>query len=329
MEYNCINQYLRTDLAYDAYKVYGKNVPKGFKETIRFIDSIKVIKHNVTKDASNIIDKPEGTYYTIDLEGVNYHDKDMATRIEDTVSYVIKDLLSMNNLINKKCLVVGLGNDLVTPDALGPYVVDNIVVTRHLYVLDKLHSGYSVVSAISPGVMGTTGIETYDIVQSIKDKIGIDYIIVVDALCSSSISRVNRTIQFTDSGIRPGSGVLNKRKEISRSTMGIPVFAIGVPTVVDCTSIVYDTIKYTIDYLNNEYQKSDKLSRNEEILLQKEFFGKVGLLNETDQKELYKTVLTPSVPQMMVTGKDIDEQIEDLSKILAWGINKGLHASLT
>ena len=240
-------------------------------------------------------------------------------------------------------LIVGLGNDNITPDAIGPYVVDNIVVTRHLALNDELHKGYSNVSAISPGVMGTTGIETYDVIEAVRNKIDVDYIIVVDALASSSIARVNKTIQITDTGIQPGSGVGNKRKEISFNTMRIPVFAVGIPTVVDAVTIASNTLDYVIKYLSLEYNdmipsvnklspsgldiKYDEISEPA-LKLKEEFLGKIGLLNEIELKNLFSEVLTPNGYNLMVTSKDIDLEVEDLSKIVAWGINKALHESI-
>ena len=213
----------------------------------------------------------------------------------------------------------------------------------HLKLNDQLTEGYSVVSAISPGVMGTTGIETYDVIEAIRNKVNIDYIIVVDALASSSISRVNKTIQITDTGIAPGSGVGNKRKEISFNTMHIPVFAIGIPTVVDAVSIASNTLNYALKYLNLEYSdnmpKINKLSPNGVALnydeieepkenVKEQFLGKIGLLSEEEQKNFFQEVLTPNGYNLMVTSKDIDLEVEDLSKIVAWGINKALHQNI-
>ena len=216
--------------------------------------------------------------------------------------------------MGKKCLIVGLGNINVTPDALGPYVVDNVIVTRHLFELNKISEGFSNVSAISPGVMGTTGIETYDIISSVVKEIDCDYLIVVDALATSSISRVNKTIQITDSGINPGSGVGNKRKELSFDTLGIPVIALGVPTVVDSVTITSDIIEYLLKHLENI---------NEEKML-----GEFGLLKEETKRKLIKGVLEPNGFNMMVTPKEIDADIEDLTKIIANSINLSLHIGL-
>ena len=177
MENQKNNFKLRTDLAYDSVSLYSSKVINGLKETKINIENIEIIKHEVTSAASEILSKAVGLYYTIDLSKHNYHDHQVSNKIENSVSYVLKEMLKSRNLLGKKALIVGLGNANITPDAVGPYVVDNIVVTRHLDVNNELSNGYSVVSAISPGVMGTTGIETYDIIEAVRNKIDIDYII--------------------------------------------------------------------------------------------------------------------------------------------------------
>lgn len=318
---------LRTDLAYDVYMETSKEKIEGFEEIKRKINGLNVYEHKVSSKASFQINKAEGIYYTIDLNNVNYHDTKVSRKIEDTVSLIIKEMLSKYNLIGKKCLIVGLGNDSVTPDSIGPYVVDNVIVTRHLDLMDDLSEGYSVVSAITPGVMGETGIETYDIIEAIRKKIDIDYIIVVDALASSSIERVNKTIQFTDSGIQPGSGVGNKRKELSCNTLRLPVFAIGIPTVVDAVTIVNDTLDYTMKVLCDDY-KNEVNKYMPDIAIKEKMLGKIGLLTEEDRRDLFMNILTPNGFNLMVTSRNIDEEVEDLSKIVAWGINKSLHSSI-
>lgn len=340
MENQKINFSLRTDLAYDSVRNYESSEINGLIETKEVINGVEITKHIVKEVAREILNKAPGIYYTIDINEQNYHDHNISKEIENIVAGVLLELIESRNLKGKNALIVGLGNDNITPDAIGPYVIDNIVVTRHLDINEELNNGYSVVSAISPGVMGTTGIETYDIIEAVRNKINVDYIIVVDALCSSSIARVNKTIQITDTGIQPGSGVGNKRKEISFNTMRIPVFAVGIPTVVDAVTIASNTLEYVIKYLNLEYNNMvpsvNKLSPsgigieydnvsepNKEV--KEHFLGQIGLLNQEELKVLFQEVLTPNGYNLMVTSKDIDAEVEDLSKIVAWGINKALH----
>lgn len=323
---------VRTDLAYDEATRYSEENIPDFLQTEEEIDTIPVYKNVVGPVASNIINKQVGTYYTIDLSKVDFHDAMICEKIEHAVASILLRFINMRGLTKKKCLLVGLGNVNVTPDALGPYVMDNVIVTRHLAQMGSLSSGFSEVSAISPGVMGTTGIETSDIIKAVKDKINVDFLIVVDALASSSIARVNKTIQITDTGIRPGSGVGNKRKELSLATMGVPVIAIGVPTVVDAVTITSDAIDYVIKYLN-EHSKNNPTANLEEAKeptddAKEMFMGQIGLLDEGEKKRLIQEVLTPNGYNMMVTPKEVDADIEDLSKIIATGLDLALHHGL-
>ncbi len=330
---------VRTDLAYeDAARVNNLQDTNCHEYNI---DNIPVICTKVGKKDEQLINKREGLYYTIDLTNVKMHDHEDAKKMEKALLNVLLELIEKHQLTNKKCLVIGLGNVNVTPDSLGPYVLDNVIVTRHLFELGSVHEGYSEVSGFSPGVMGNTGIETFDIIKSVVDKINVDYVIVVDALAAASISRVNRTIQVTDAGINPGSGVGNARKEISSVTLGKPVIAIGVPTVVDAVTITSDVIDYIVKYLGDELNTSKKSVNkltpgvkdyermeepNEEV--KKHFLGEVGSLTYEEKKDLINQVLTPSGYNMMVTPKEVDADIEDLAHIIATSIDLALHPSL-
>ncbi len=242
------------------------------------------------------------------------------------------------------CLIVGLGNKSSTADSLGPKVVDRVLVTRHLFVLNtNVKEGIREVSAISPGVMATTGIETFDIITSIVKKTKPQFLVVVDALASSSIDRINKTIQLTNTGIHPGSGVGNNRKELSFETINIPVIAIGVPTVVESTIIVNDTIDYLFKHIsyikknytmnklvfthNKNYLKDvneEDLSKNEK----KEISGMLGELDDNDKKALIEEVLTSLDYNLIVTPKEIDFLIDNLSKVIAKSIDKALHDAI-
>ena len=323
---------IRTDLAYDDATRYSSDNIPDFIQTEEEIDGITIFKNVIGPIASKITNKQVGTYYTIDLSKTDFHDAIICERIEHAVANIILRFISVRGLTKKKCLLVGLGNVNVTPDALGPYVMDNVIVTRHLAQMGSLNSGFSEVSAISPGVMGTTGIETSDIIKAVKDKINVDFLIVVDALASSSIARVNKTIQITDTGIRPGSGVGNKRKELSLATMGVPVIAVGVPTVVDAVTITSDAIDYVIKYLNENAKNNTNIDLEEAKEptddAKEMFMGQIGLLDEVEKKRLIQEVLTPNGYNMMVTPKEVDADIEDLSKIIATGLGLALHHGL-
>ncbi len=333
----------RTDLAKDEYEAYSKENLIDFQNEENEINGIVVCKNIIGENSSVIINKKAGIYYTLDLSNVDIHDNATIDNIEEVFSKILKELLVELNLNNKKALVVGLGNNNITPDAIGPYVVDNIVVTRHLEQMNVLSDGFVSVCAMSPGVMGSTGIETYDVIESIVSKVDVDFVIVVDALATNSIKRINRTIQITNTGIKPGAGVGNKRKELSNETLNVPVIAIGVPTVVDATTITVDAINMILKYLylekNNETSKANLLTNKlvkEDLDQVKEvdnktknaFLGSFGMLNETEQRTLIEEILTPQGYNLMVTPKEIDVEVEDLSKIIANGINIALHSGL-
>ena len=206
--------------------------------------------------------------------------------------------------------MVGLGNIYVTPDALGPKVVPHIEVTRHIleYMPKAMPEDTRPVSAISPGVLGTTGIETMEVLKGIVDNTHPKFLIVIDALASRSIERISSSIQIADTGIVPGAGVDNKRKEISIKTLGIPVIALGIPTVVDLASITNDCINLFIESLQQKAMSNSYLND----------------IKEKDNYEEIKEALIPKDYNMIVTPKEIDKLIENMSKIISKGINKAV-----
>lgn len=269
------NYDLRCDLITDVNIKLNKKV--------RNISNIKVESINLNKSDAKKINKRKGSYISILFDDVT--DKDNYKKVKEIVKKEIKKLLQEKKLLGKSCLVIGLGNNLSTPDSLGPKVVDNIIATRHLFDLGSVDENYSKVSKISPGVYGISGIETFDIVKGIVEKIKPDYIIIIDALSSTSIKKVNKVVQITDSGIEPGSGIGNQRKELSKTTLKKDVIAIGIPTVVSLHTIV------------------------------KEF------LNEYDVDNLLKE----KGNNYMVTPKEIDFEIDKLSLLLSSSINETVH----
>lgn len=291
---------------------------------------------DITLDENNILNKKKGRYITISFNDVT--DKDNRKKVEEVFIDNLHKLLG--DIKDKKFLIVGLGNIKSTPDSLGPKVIDNILVTRYLYETPgiDIDENYSNVSAIIPGVSGTTGIESTDIILGIIDKIKPDIVIAIDALASSSIDRINKTIQMTDTGIEPGSGVGNKRKELSYDTLNVKTIAIGIPTVIDGVTIVADTIEfmkkkfsYSKDTLN---KKSEKfvLNRNYKDTLdnlteeeKEKLLGVIGNLSDEEIKQLIFEVLSPIDYNLMVTVKEIDFVIDKLILLLSNGINKTLH----
>lgn len=325
------NVNIHTDLVIEQI-----NDKKLIKEEV--INNIKISR--VVMDKNNLLNKKEGNYITIELTDItNYEDRENVGKV---LVNEIKDILNKNNIKdNYECLVIGLGNKKSTPDALGPIVIDNILVTRHLFELNAdVKEGIRKVSAIIPGVMGNTGIETIDIIKGIVDNVKPKFIIVIDSLCASSIERLNKTIQLTDTGIHPGSGIGNMRKEISKDTLGIPVIAIGVPTVVESVTIVNDTLEYMfmhLNYLKNNYETSklvvkrnnnylDKIKSSKVSNEDKEILGGIiGSLDEEKKKNLISEVLNNINYNLIVTPKEIDFIIEKLANVISNSINNAIN----
>lgn len=327
------NYEIRTDLIIESIEKNNSNI----KTEINNYDNIKVTTIDITKEESKILHKKEGKYITIEFDDVtDYDNKEKVIKI---FTKELKNIITNLNLDITDILIVGLGNASSTPDSLGPKVIDNIIITRHLKLINELSSDYKVVSALKPGVMANTGIETKDIISSVVEKTKPSLLVVVDALASSSISRINKSIQITDTGIHPGSGIGNKREEISKETMSIPVIAIGVPTVVESSIIVYDTINYLFKHLSyikdnpnknklvlSRYNYIDKIKDkdlNKEE--KKEVLGLIGELSDYDKKDLINEVLNSLNYNLIVTPKEIDFQIEKLAEVISTGVNNYIH----
>lgn len=325
---------MRTDLAIDEVNNEELEKLKEEKE-----NGIKVFTVDVTKENQDKFNKKCGKYITIAFDDVT--DYNNSINVEKVFTSELKKMIESHNITSSaSCIIIGLGNEKSTPDSLGPLSINDIIVTNHLFSLGiNVEDGFRVVSAFNPGVMGQTGIETSDIILSLVEKLKPDFLIAIDSLASSSIERVNKTIQMTDTGIHPGSGVGNSRKEISYEKLNIPVVAIGVPTVVDANVIVSDTINYMYKHyaFNKEFLKNpiSKLVPNGVNYLKKDvnikesdkkdLFGIIGTLSDNEFKELIYEVLTPIGYNMMVTPKEIDFVIEKLSDVIGNGINKALH----
>ncbi|ASK63138.1 GPR endopeptidase [Virgibacillus phasianinus] len=346
---------VRTDLAVEAKDMYVEQEDtqvdqmKGINITERTEDDIKISYVEIDDTGAKIIDKKPGTYVTLYADGVKKQDTKRQEKAAGILAKELEQLLKKNKLpLNAKCLIVGLGNWNVTPDALGPMTVEKILVTSHLFKLEheSVADGYRSVAAVTPGVMGLTGMETSDIIFGIVEKFKPDFVIAIDALASRSIERVNETIQLSDAGINPGSGVGNKRKEISQDTLGVPVFAIGVPTVVDAATITSDTIDFLLKHFGREWREKDRPSKSlapasmtfgEKKFTEKDmpdeeqrntFLGIVGNLSEEEKRSLIREVLTPIGHNLMVTPKEVDGFMKDMASVVATGINAALHETV-
>lgn len=306
----------RTDLALERRDIFKKNNNleeiDGIETENKEIDeNLKVSIVRITNEnGEQAIGKPIGTYVTIDIKKLKLAEEEEIQKSAETLSQELKEVIDKHIQFKDDILVVGLGNLYVTPDSLGPKVINEIDVTRHIikYLPQYIDENSRPVSAISPGVLGTTGIETLEILEGIVQNIKPKLLIVIDALASRSIERISSTIQISDTGIVPGAGVGNTRKEISQKTLGIPVVAIGIPTVVESAVLVNDCLDLFIDKLQQEAKSNDYLNK----------------LKEQDNYEEIKDALNPSDYNMIVTPKEIDELIENMSSIVARGINMSL-----
>lgn len=311
---------VRTDLALEAREMVGdiETEMKGIKVSVDQYSDIdmKITKVEVLNEkGEQQIHKPIGNYITIECDEIKRSAMDNK---KDIVEAVAKELMKIVDCKGKTILVIGLGNHSVTPDSLGPKVVNNLIVTRHLFeqfngmeedVLER-------VSSLAPGVMGQTGIETVEIVKGVVDTIKPDLVIAIDALASRRTSRVNSTIQIADTGVHPGSGVGNRRKGLNEKTLGVPVIAVGVPTVVDAATIVNDTMEELFIQIRKNYDGDDHI------------LDVIGSMNEHEKYELIKEVLFPYVGTMFVTPKEIDEVIERLSDIISTALNMAMHPKM-
>lgn len=306
----------RTDLALERRDIYQKannlNQIDGVESTEEKInEKLKVTRVEITnQNGEKAIGKPIGNYVTIDVKNLKLAEDEDIQKASEVVANELKKIIELHTDKHGDILVVGLGNIYVTPDALGPKVINGIEVTRHIinYLPQYVNEGTRMVSAISPGVLGTTGIETVEILKGIVDNIHPKLVIVIDALASRSIERISSTIQLSDTGIIPGAGVGNKRSEISEATLGIPVIAIGIPTVVETAVLVNDSLDLFITKLQNEAKSNDYLNQ----------------LKEKDNYEEIKEALMPSDYNLIVTPKEIDDLIENMSEIVAMGINQSM-----
>lgn len=342
---------VRTDLAIEAKDIYTSSEKKqgtaaGISVTEKKTEGITVNYVQVNEEGAKQIGKKPGIYITIHTEAIKNQDTKQEEETALVLAKELEQMLAENDIpTDATGLIVGLGNWNVTPDALGPEVIEKIMVTNHLFELqpESVADGYRPVSAVSPGVMGTTGIETSTLIHGIIEKTKPDFVIAVDALAARSVSRVNSTIQLSDTGIHPGSGVGNKRKELSKDTLGIPVFSVGVPTVVDAVTITSDTIDYLFKHFGKEWKEKDKPSKalvpagmrfgkkelTDEDLPSEEqrqaIFGMIGGLTEEEKRQLIHEVLTPLGSNLMVTPKEVDGFIADMAHVIAAGINGALH----
>ena len=314
------NYSVRTDLALeekerfesDDVEVQGVVLEEDYDEE----QELRVTRVEIrTENGAKAMGKPVGTYLTLETPNLAIPDDESHMNIAVRLCGHIRELVR-KNAGNKEgdlsVLVVGLGNREVTPDALGPYVADHLSVTRHIvkeygkYAMGLEHA--SLISAIVPGVMGQTGMESTEIVRGIVKETHPDMVIAVDALAARNSKRLNRTVQIADTGIHPGSTRDLVWSGLTEESLGVPVIGIGVPTVVDAATIVNDTMENFIAAL----ESSDSLKGVGEVLRS---------YNAGEKYEFVKELIAPHLNGMFVTPKDVDEMIHQISHTISEALN--------
>ncbi len=307
---------IRTDLALEArefLQVSGAREVPGVGVEEEQVGPVKVTRvHILTAEAERLMGKSRGRYITVECRALRERSREVEEQVSSVVARELRRLLDWSQ--HPSVFVVGLGNWNATPDALGPRVVDNLLITRHLhtYAPSELAGGLRSVCALAPGVLGLTGIETWEIIKGVADKIRPHVVVAADALAARNLDRVMTTVQLADTGIHPGSGVGNRRVGITQATMGIPVIAVGVPSVVHAVTVAQDTISLLLDQL-----------RQHASLLQI-----VSQMEEVEKQELIKEVLHPYVGDLMVTPKEVDVQIDQMARVVADGLNMAFHEAI-
>lgn len=312
----------RTDMADERVDTYKK------VKNVSEVDGIKVNTESRNGIVTTVVDvlneqgkealkKEIGKYITIEISDLSKLEKENNDEVASVLSNKLKELIGSDN--TKSILVVGLGNEAATPDALGPKVTKEVNITRHIinFAKELVEPNTRSVSAISPGVLGTTGIETSEIILSVVEKIKPDIIIAIDSLASSSIQRIGNTIQLSNTGITPGAGVRNKREGLNQDTLGIPVIAIGVPTVVDIATITNEAID---KMLNSAKKEMEEFSNK--IIAKGQIESIFEYLEKDTRYDMISNIL--NTENYIVTPKEVDEVIEEMSSIIACGINKAV-----
>ncbi len=289
---------IRTDLAVEAKQLWEECAEETTKlEGVKAEDykreGLSVTKVEILNEkGAEELGKPVGTYVTVELSGLGRGGEDAFRSAVEAVSSEIRSLLGISE--SAVALVIGLGNWHITPDAIGPKTVENTMVTKHLCDrMPEMFGRFRPVSALSPGVLGQTGLESAQVIKGVRDELLPDCVIVIDALASRNLSRLCSTVQITDTGIIPGSGIGNARAAINRETLGVPVVAVGVPTVVDVATLASD------------------------------------LIEQSGGGEVSPEVFSRFSGGMIVTPKEIDEKVTDISKILGYSINLALHQGIS
>lgn len=305
---------IRSDLALEMREMYAEEI-SGVESSETDSEGVKVTSVKITSAEGSLkIGKPIGNYITIELDNMDFENEDICNRGAHALCDELKKIIRLDE--NASVLAVGLGNRRITPDSVGPKTVDKLFVTRHMKEIkdERFEFDFRPVSAVAPGVLGITGIETGEIVMGIADRIKPDLIIAVDALASRKLSRLGTTVQIADTGINPGSGVGNNRKELSEKTLGIPVIAIGIPMVSDAATVADDVFSVMAEHI--------KKSGGDEL------YKALSSIGESERAEVIKEVLTKNEMNQVITPNNVDVISEQAAKIIAGGINLALHGDM-
>ncbi len=312
----------KTDMADERVDTYKR------VNNLTEIDGVKVESKNdeivttttvdvLNENGATALSKEIGKYITMEIKDIKYLEEKDKSKIINTLSNEIKNLIGEDK--TKSILVVGLGNIYVTPDSLGPKVVQSVDITRHLinFAKDLVEPDTRSVSALSPGVLGTTGIETSEIITSVCNEVKPDIVIAIDSLASSSINRLGTTIQLSNTGITPGAGVRNKREGINQNTLNVPVIAIGVPTVVDMATITSEAIDKMVEVTKQKIENGDNSVSKEQIE------RVINIFNDDNKYNMIANVL--DTDNFIVTPKEIDDVIQIVSDLISSGINMSIN----
>lgn len=312
----------KTDMADERVDTYKR------VNNLTEIDGVKVESKNdeivttttvdvLNENGATALSKEIGKYITMEIKDIKYLEEKDKSKIINTLSNEIKNLIGEDK--TKSILVVGLGNIYVTPDSLGPKVVQSVDITRHLinFAKDLVEPDTRSVSALSPGVLGTTGIETSEIITSVCNEVKPDIVIAIDSLASSSINRLGTTIQLSNTGITPGAGVRNKREGINQNTLNVPVIAIGVPTVVDMATITSEAIDKMVEATKQKIENGDNSVSKEQIE------RVINIFNDDNKYNMIANVL--DTDNFIVTPKEIDDVIQIVSDLISSGINMSIN----
>lgn len=314
---------VRTDLAIEARELAQREAAKADEVEGVEVETEEQPEYSLThvrivsEQGSQRMGKPIGNYITLESEKLKENDVECHERL---IAILAENIRSLAKLKEDDCiLVAGLGNWNITPDALGPKVVAKILVTRHLQgtLPEEIEQTVRPVAAISPGVMGITGIETGEIIKGIVDKLHPSLLIAIDALAARHSKRINAAIQMSDTGVAPGAGVGNRRMMLDEKSLGIPVIAIGVPTVVDAATLVNDTMDRILGEMIQQTEKGS------------EFYQTLRSLEQEEKYQMIAEILGPYTGNMFVTPKEVDAVVDRLANIIANSINIALHPGIT